>query len=635
MSWKQGSGSCSCVFILCIAVVVLVVAAAAAISVPIILVRMKHENQLQLGTMEAAISLACNATRFPVACNVSLSAVDPRTFKSSAKDLTTIAVTAATQAVSQTLSSSLSLMNMSENSEISGINATLASKLVDCFPLLNLSLGLLDESFYQLDSSSMDLSSLHLVFQDIKTWISGALTFYTTCTDAFNLLDNSTDDDHAAAFNVQIQQQSEVTFQLLSNALSFVNALALFGNDLRSWKPSFFQTHVQSVTTTAAAAAVTPAVPSTTPPAARRKLLASENREQPTAVLTHPELTISFPTWLSPADRRLLLAVDSWSANVTVAQDGSGDYNTIQQAVDAAAAAASSSSGNSNSSSSKPAAAALRYVIHIKEGIYHEIVRVSTPFLTMLGDGINKTIITGNRSATDPSMTTYQSATFGVTGKGFIAKGITFQNTAGAIAHQAVALRVSGDQSAFWQCSFDGFQDTLYTHALRQFYFGCTIYGTVDFVFGNAAAVLQNCTLLARPNLQGQENVYTAQGRTDPGQNTGFVLADCIIGGTPDLLPQSQLFPTFLGRPWKLYSLTVYINSTISGIVNPSGWLPWSGNFALDTLYFAEYESQGPGANPQARVNWSTQITDPSELAKFSVNNFLNAQEWLLPDTSR
>ncbi|CAM6030275.1 unnamed protein product, partial [Sphagnum balticum] len=531
-------------------------------------------------TMEAAISLACNATRFPVACNVSLSAVDPHTFKSSAKDLTTIAVTAATQAVSQTLSSSLSLMTMSANSEISGNNATLASKLVDCFPLLNLSLGLLDESFYQLDSSSMDLSSLHLVFQDIKTWISGALTFYTTCTDAFNLLDNSTDDDHAAAFNVQIQQQSEVTFQLLSNALSFVNALALFGNDLRSWKPSF-------------------------------------------------------PTWLSLGDRRLLLAADSWSANVTVAQDGSGDYNTIQQAVDAAAAASSSSSANSNSSSSKPAAAAPRYVIHIKEGIYHEIIRVSTPFLIMLGDGINKTIITGNRSATDPSMTTYQSATFGVTGKGFIAKGITFQNTAGAIAHQAVALRVSGDQSAFWQCSFDGFQDTLYTHALRQFYFGCTIYGTVDFVFGNAAAVLQNCTLLARPNLQGQENVYTAQGRTDPGQNTGFVLADCIIGGTPDLLPQSQLFPSFLGRPWKLYSLTVYINSTISGIVNPSGWLPWSGNFALDTLYFAEYESQGPGANPQARVNWSTQITDPSELAKFSINNFLNAQEWLLPDTSR
>ncbi len=412
MSWKQGSGSCSCVFVLCIAVLVLVVAAAVAISVPIILVRMKHENQLQLGTMEAAISLACNATRFPLACNVSLSAVDPRTLKSSAKDLTTIAVTAATQAVSQTLNSSLSLMNMSANSEISVNNATLASKLVDCFPLLNLSLGLLDESFYQLDSSSMDLSSLHLVFQDIKTWISGALTFYTTCTDAFNLLDNSTDDDHAAAFNVQIQQQSEVTFQLLSNALSFVNALALFGNDLRSWKPSFFQTHVQSVTTTAAAAAVTPEVPSTTPPAARRKLLASENREQPTAVLTHSELTISFPTWLSLGDRRLLLAADSWSVNVTVAQDGSGDYNTIQQAVDAAAAA-SSSSGNSNSSSSKPAAAALRYVIHIKEGIYHEIVRVTTPFLIMLGDGINKTIITGNRSATDPSMTTYQSATFG------------------------------------------------------------------------------------------------------------------------------------------------------------------------------------------------------------------------------
>lgn len=168
----------------------------------------------------------------------------------------------------------------------------------------------------------------------------------------------------------------------------------------------------------------------------------------------------------------------------------------------------------------------------------------------------------------------------GVEGEGFMAKGVTFQNTAGAISEQAVALRVSADKCALYQCSVEGFQDTLWAQAFRQFYKECTITGTVDFVFGNAAAVLQDCNLLARSNLPGKHNVYTAQGRSDPGQCTGFSIHNCTLDGTPDLkeLNASQTqHVTYLGRPWKQFSLSVISESYISSLVDPTGWLPWSG----------------------------------------------------------
>ncbi|KAL0426736.1 UNVERIFIED_CONTAM: Pectinesterase/pectinesterase inhibitor 3 [Sesamum latifolium] len=145
-----------------------------------------------------------------------------------------------------------------------------------------------------------------------------------------------------------------------------------------------------------------------------------------------------------------------------------------------------------------------------------------------VGDGRTTTIITANRNVVDGS-TTFNSATVAVVGDGFLARDITFQNTAGPSKHQAVALRVNADLCAFYRCDMLAYQDTLYVHSLRQFYTGCIIAGTVDFIFGNAAAVLQNCDIHARRPNPGQRNMVTAQGRDDPNQNTGIVIQKCRI----------------------------------------------------------------------------------------------------------
>lgn len=135
-----------------------------------------------------------------------------------------------------------------------------------------------------------------------------------------------------------------------------------------------------------------------------------------------------------------------------------------------------------------------------------------------------------------------------VTGDGFIARGITFRNTAGPENHQAVALRVASDHSVFYQCSFEGYQDTLYTFSQRQFYKDCNIYGTIDFIFGNSASVFQNCNIILRKPLPSQKNTVTAQGRTDPNQNTGIIIQNCRIIPSSELKTVGSSFRSYLGR---------------------------------------------------------------------------------------
>ena len=216
-------------------------------------------------------------------------------------------------------------------------------------------------------------------------------------------------------------------------------------------------------------------------------------------------------------------------------------------------------------------------------------------------------------------------------GDGFLAKGITFENYAGPSKHQAVALRSGSDLSAFYKCSFVGYQDTLYVHSLRQYYRDCDIYGTVDFVFGNAAAVLQNCNLYARKPNENQTNIFTAQGREDPNQNTGLSILNCKIASAADLIPVQASFRTFLGRPWREYSRTVVIRSYIGDLVDPAGWLEWSGEFGLNTLYYGEYMNRGPGSNTSKRVSWGGYrvINDSAEAAQFSAGNLIQGGDWL------
>lgn len=216
-------------------------------------------------------------------------------------------------------------------------------------------------------------------------------------------------------------------------------------------------------------------------------------------------------------------------------------------------------------------------------------------------------------------------------GERFLARDITFQNTAGPSKHQAVALRVGSDLSAFYECDVLAYQDTLYVHSNRQFFINCLVAGTVDFIFGNAAAVFQDCDIHARRPGPGQKNMVTAQGRTDPNQNTGIVIQKCRIGATSDLQPVKSSFPTYLGRPWKEYSRTVIMQSSISDVIDPAGWHIWDGTFALNTLFYGEYQNKGAGAGTSKRVTWKGYkvITSASEAGTYTPGSFLAGSSWL------
>ncbi|XAR65617.1 rRNA N-glycosylase [Bertholletia excelsa] len=238
-----------------------------------------------------------------------------------------------------------------------------------------------------------------------------------------------------------------------------------------------------------------------------------------------------FPSWLTSLDLPLLEArPGAVKANVVVAKDGSGKYKTVAEAVAAAP-------DNSNT----------RYVIYVKKGIYKENVEIGKKKknLMLVGDGMDSTIITGSLNYVDGT-TTFKTATVAAVGDGFIAQDIWFQNTAGPQKHQAVALRVGADQSVINRCRIDAYQDTLYAHSLRQFYRDCYITGTVDFIFGNAAVVFQNCRIVARKPMSGQNNMITAQGREDPNQNTATSIQNCNVIASSDLGPVKGSVKTFL-----------------------------------------------------------------------------------------
>ncbi|MCI16037.1 pectinesterase/pectinesterase inhibitor PPE8B, partial [Trifolium medium] len=158
--------------------------------------------------------------------------------------------------------------------------------------------------------------------------------------------------------------------------------------------------------------------------------------------------------------------------------------------------------------------------------------------------------------------------------------------------------------SVFYKCGIYGYQDSLYAYSMRQFYRECTIKGTVDIIFGNAIAVFQNCTILAKKGLPKHSNAITAQGGKFGGQSTGFSFQFCNISADFDLLPSIKFISTFLGRPWKPYSTTVFMESYIGNLLNPKGWLAWNGSQYLDTLFYAEYKNFGPGATTKNRVKW-------------------------------
>ncbi|XP_014502427.1 pectinesterase/pectinesterase inhibitor PPE8B [Vigna radiata var. radiata] len=321
-----------------------------------------------------------------------------------------------------------------------------------------------------------------------------------------------------------------------------------------------------------------------------------------------------FPSWVKPGDRKLLQS-NGLVVDAVVSADGTGDFTKIKDAVLAA-----------------PNYSMKRYVIFVKRGVYHENVEIKKKKwnLMMIGEGMNVTVITGNRSFVD-GWTTFRSATFAVSGRGFIARDITFQNTAGAAKHQAVALRSDSDLSVFYRCGISGYQDSLYTHTMRQFYRECRISGTVDFIFGDGTVIFQNCQIEVKKGLPNQKNTITAQGRKTPDEPTGFSIQFCNISADSELLNSVNSTYTYLGRPWKQYSRTVFMQSYMSDVLSPEGWLEWDGDFALDTLYYGEYMNYGAGAGVGNRVKWPGYhvMNDSSQASNFTVSQFIEGNLWL------
>lgn len=177
----------------------------------------------------------------------------------------------------------------------------------------------------------------------------------------------------------------------------------------------------------------------------------------------------------------------------------------------------------------------------------------------------------------------------------------------------------------------DGYQDTLYAHTKRQFYKDCTISGTIDFVFGDAAAIFQNCTFVVRKPMDNQQCIVTAQGRRDRKQPSAIVIQGGRIVADKEYYPVRKQLKSYLGRPWKMYSRTIIMETFIDDLIQPQGWLPWAGDFGLKTCFYSEYNNKGPGAVPvQQRAKWRGVKTITQEHAlDFTATRLFKNIQWL------
>ncbi|XVF38755.1 hypothetical protein REPUB_Repub20aG0129100 [Reevesia pubescens] len=438
--------------------------------------------------------------------------------------------------------------------------------LDNCKELMDYAIDDLKNSFNQL--GAFDISKLDEYVENLKIWLGGAITYQQTCLDGFL----NTTGEAGEKMKALLKTSKELT----SNGLAMVSEISSILNNLNI-------PNVGKIDTTGA----------------ERRLLSEDG----------------FPAWVSAGQRMLLQSTPAnIKPNVVVAKDKSGKYSSINEALKAV-----------------PQKNPTTFVIYIKAGIYKEqvIVTKSMSNVMFIGDGPTKTIITGSLNYADGTGT-FKTATVGVIGERFIAKDIGFENSAGAIKHQAVALRVQSDMSIFYNCQMDGYQDTLYAHSHRQFYRDCTISGTIDFIFGDSATVLQNCKLIVRKPMENQQCIVTAQGRTDRREISALVLQNCTFSGAPDYIPLKEKNKAYLGRPWKEFSRTIIMQSQIDDIIAPEGFLPWNGNFALDTLWYAEFANRGPGAVQTNRVKWKgVKKISQATAQKFTAATFLRGDTWI------
>ncbi|XP_013633493.1 PREDICTED: pectinesterase 1-like [Brassica oleracea var. oleracea] len=301
--------------------------------------------------------------------------------------------------------------------------------------------------------------------------------------------------------------------------------------------------------------------------------------------------------------------------NVTVSGDGSGDFKTISEAV--------ASVPNNNK---------IRFNIFVKEGVYYENVLVPKKKDNVLiyGEGMAKTVISSNLSRLEfPKSTTASTATFSVFADNFIARDIKFVNTAGPEKFQAVAFHSKSNHSAMFRCAFFGYQDTLYAHVGEQLYRECEIVGTVDFIFGNAAAVFDMCSIRARKPLMQQVVTVTAQG-ADNQEKSGFSIIRSKILRFED---EEFTAVAYLGRPWNSHATVVIMETELGSLIDPKGWVAWnsSADPPPPTVNLGEFRNYGPGSDVRNRVTWVgyNPVMAEEDAQRFTIDGFINKLGWL------
>ena len=293
--------------------------------------------------------------------------------------------------------------------------------------------------------------------------------------------------------------------------------------------------------------------------------------------------------------RRIILAlfllftgqfVMALPSDFVVASDGSGNFTSIQKAIDACKAFPDH-----------------RIVIFVKNGTYKEklVIPSCNTQLLIVGESVEKTIITYDDyfdKVNRGRNSTFYTYTMKVEANDFRLENITVENTAGAVG-QAVALHVEGDRCVFFNCRILGNQDTIYAAGRfsRQYFKNCYIEGTTDFIFGEATSVFENCSIHCK------SDSYITAASTSEGKLFGFVFLNCKITAA------EGVGKVYLGRPWRIYAKTAFLNCEMGAFICPEGWHNWSKPESEKKAVYAEYNNTGEGALNSRRVLWSVKLS--------------------------
>lgn len=287
---------------------------------------------------------------------------------------------------------------------------------------------------------------------------------------------------------------------------------------------------------------------------------------------------------------------------IVVARDGTGAYRTIQEAVEAVRAFMD-----------------YTVTIYIKDGLYKEklVIPAWVKNVQLVGESTEGTIITYDDHANINKMGTFRTYTIKVEGNDITFKNLTIENNAAPLG-QAVALHTEGDRLMFIHCRFLGNQDTIYTgrEGARLLFTDCYIEGTTDFIFGPATALFERCTI------HSKKNSYITAASTPENIAFGYVFKNCKLTAAPGITK------VYLGRPWRPYASTTFLNCEFGSHIRPEGWDNWRNPENEKTARYAEFGNTGEGAVTAGRVKWAKQLTN-KEALKYTIENiFTDSSNW-------